>query len=66
MINIAGGGHTKQEDVELSHTQSHISPSIQRILRQKLNYLPDALEESGGREVESLKVPDFQWQKNKS
>jgi len=30
---ILGGGHTRQEDVEVSPTQSRISPSIQRILR---------------------------------
>ena len=29
-----GEGHTRQKDVEVSPTQSRISPSIQRVLRQ--------------------------------
>ena len=29
-----GGGHTRQEDVEMSPTQSRTSPSIRRTLRQ--------------------------------
>ena len=28
-----GGGHTRQEDVEVSPTKSRVSPSIHRILR---------------------------------
>jgi len=28
-----GGGHTRQEDVEVSPTQGRISPSVQRIPR---------------------------------
>jgi len=36
-----GGGHTRQEDVEVSHTQGRISPSIQRMLRKLGASRPD-------------------------
>ena len=33
MVDCPGGGRTRQEDVEVSPTQSRISPSVHRILR---------------------------------
>jgi len=33
-LALTGGGRTRQEDAEVSPTQSRKSPSIQRVLRQ--------------------------------
>ena len=44
---LIGGGHTRQEDVQVSPTQSRISPSMQRVLMEVRSALPGAVPAGG-------------------
>ena len=64
-----GGGHTRQEDVEVSPTQSRISPSLQRILRKTIISQENRLLE-GSRPVCNAVDPDpitrKRWEKSEN